>query len=130
MKTILHKNQSVFFAVLLTFFMCTLSSCTDECVGNNAKITFSNDWNRSIHVEIYSGGYITHNASLDEGERISFTVNVNEIEVRTREKGFLLFPDRENATIDATGCWNYEVFAYTDPNNSERHYLETNHVPR
>ncbi len=130
MNTVRHKKQSVFFTVLLFLFMFLLSSCTDECVADNAELTVSNDWNRSIYVEIYSGGYVTHSASLDRGEQISFTVDINEIEVRTREKGFLLFPDRENATIDATGCWNYEVFAYTDPNNSDRHYLETNHVSR
>lgn len=130
MKTILNNYQPVFCTMLLSLLVLTMSSCSTECVGENATVEISNQWNRSIYVEVYSGGYVTHNVTLHDGEHISFIVDINEIEIRTREKGFLLFPDKDIAHIDASGCFDYEVIAYTDPNNHDRHFLETNHVPR
>lgn len=127
MKTILQKISKVFFLPLLALATIFVSSCSSECPDRNSDLTVENQWSKSIYVEVYSGGYVTHNASLDEGERITFRVDKQEVEVRTREKGFILFPDRTTTSFDARGCWDYEVIAYGDPNNNERHYLETNH---
>ncbi|MFT4753883.1 MAG: hypothetical protein ACI85Q_001433 [Salibacteraceae bacterium] len=124
------KVYHVFFISLLSLFILVTSSCTSDCPGQNADLTIENQWEHSIYVEVYTGGLVTHTSSLNSGERVTFSVSTDEIEVKTREKGFLLFPDRENTTLEVTGCWDYEVLAYTDPNNSDRHYLETNHVPR
>lgn len=128
MKLSIPKTNQVFFIILLSFSLLFLASCNSDCPGQKSDLTIENQWNRSIHVEVYTGGYVTHNTSLSSGERITFRVENREIEVRTREKGFLLFPDRTTTSFDARGCWNYEVIAYTDPNNGEKHFLETNQI--
>ena len=130
MKSILLKTKQVFFLPLLTLAVLSISSCTSECPDRNSDLTVLNQWNRSIYVEVYSGGYVTHNASLSAGEQITFRVDKQEVEVRTREKGFILFPDRTTTSFDARGCWDYEVIAYADPNDGEFHYLEMNQMAK
>ncbi|MGB0805877.1 MAG: hypothetical protein ACPGRC_04250 [Salibacteraceae bacterium] len=130
MKSIVLKIKQVFFLLLLTLAVFSMSSCSSECPDRNSDLTVENQWNKPIYVEIYSGGYVTHNASLNTGEQITFKVDKQEVEVRTREKGFILFPDRTTASFDARGCWDYEVIAYGDPNNGERHFLETNQMAK
>jgi hypothetical protein len=130
MKTKRHQIARVFFFHLLTLSALFMSSCTSDCPGENVYLTIENQWNRPIYVEVISGDYVTHNASLDEGEEITVRVNQSQIEVRTREKGFLLFPDRTQLSFEAQGCWDYEVIAYANPNNFDSHYLETNQTPQ
>ena len=130
MKHFSLKYGQFLLLSLLSLFILSASSCTTDCPDEFSDLTIQNQWRQSIYVEVYTGGNITHNTSLNWGEEVTFRVNTQKIEVRTREKGFILFPDRESTTVEVTGCWNYDVIAYTDPNNSDRHYLETNHVPR
>ena len=120
------KIERVFFYPLLVLLILVISSCTNDCPGGIPEVTVINQWNRTIHIELYTHGYVTHSTTLHVGEQITMDIDENEVEIRSREKGFLLFPDRTTAQFDARGCWRYEAIAYTDPNNPNRHYLEIN----
>ncbi len=120
MKTrrLLQKSPLAIFLFLLVF----VSSCTRECDGTNPEITISNQWDHPIFIEVIRNGYVTHNATLGEGEQIKVMVNSERIEIRTREYG-VIFPDRSTTIFNARDCWEYRVTAVPADDNDE-HILE------
>ncbi|UTW65419.1 hypothetical protein KFE94_12230 [bacterium SCSIO 12643] len=117
-RLLLQKSPLAIFLFLLVF----ASSCTRECDGTNPEITISNQWDHPIFMEVIRNGYVTHNATLGEGEQITVMVNSERIEIRTREYG-VIFPDRSSTTFNARDCWEYRVTAVPADDDDE-HILE------
>lgn len=119
MRTTLQLLKTSPLAIFL-FLLLFASSCTRECNGTNPEITVSNQWDHPIFIEVIRNGYVTHNATLGEGEQITVTVNSEQIKVRTREYG-VIFPDRSSTSFNARDCWEYIVTAVPsdDPRDHE-----------
>jgi hypothetical protein len=123
MKTTLLLLKKSPHAILLLLAILFWSSCTRECDGTNPEVTINNQWDHPIFIEIVRNGYVTHNATLGEGESITVTVNSEQIKVRTREYG-VIFPDRSSISFNARDCWEYRVTAVSDDTDDNEHDLE------
>ena len=117
-RLLLQKSPLAIILFLLVF----ASSCTRECNGTNPEITVSNQWDHPIFIEVIRDGYVTHNATLGEGEEITVMVNSERIKIKTREYG-VIFPDRSSITFNARDCWEYRVTA-VPADDEDEHILE------